>query len=364
MKKMGRRSLPQVSRRAFMQGSAAAVGITFVGGAERSWGAEEKRLNVYNWDTYIGETTLDTFTKSTGIKVQYDLYGDNEEMFAKLKEGNPGYDIVVPTDYMVQDMLTLNMLEPLDHSKIGNLKHIDPAFKNPAFDPGLKHSIPYMWGTMGFGYRKSKVDSEPASWADVLEPERAKKYSGRIALLSDSRAVIGGALKYLGYGMNTTNADEIAKARDLLIAVKPHIKTFAEDNGQDLLMSEEVDITLEWSGDIAAVMNEDDDLNYVVPKEGSNVWIDSLCIPTAAPHPENAHAFINYVHDVDVHVEIANTIYFATANKDAKAKMPPEYTKNPAVFAPDDVLARCEALLSVGDHARLYDEAWTAIQAA
>ena len=364
MKRMGRTGIPPVSRRAFVRGSAAIAGIAFAGGAGRSWGAEAKQLNVYNWDTYIGETTLDTFSKSTGIKIQYDLYGDNEEMFAKLKEGNPGYDIVVPTDYMVQDMLTLNMLEPLDHAKIPNLKHVDPAFKNPAFDPGLKHSIPYMWGTMGFGYRKSKVDGVPASWADILEPERAKKYSGRIALLSDSRAVIGGALKYLGYGMNTTNAGEIAKARDLLIAVKPHIKTFAEDNGQDLLMSGEVDITLEWSGDIAAVMNEDKDLNYVVPKEGSNVWVDSLCIPKGAPHPENAHKFINHLHDVDVHVEIANTIYFATSNKDAKAKMPPEYTDNPAVFAPEDVLARCEALLSVGDHARLYDEAWTAIQAA
>ncbi len=364
MKRTGRGLLPRVSRRAFMQGSAAAVGISFVGGAERAWGAEEKRLNVYNWDTYIGEQTLGTFNARTGIVVQYDLYADNEELFAKLKEGNPGYDVIVPSDYMVEDMLTLKMLMPLDHSKIPNIKHLDEAFTNPAYDPGMKHSIPYMWGTIGLGYRKSKVDGPLVSWADVFEPSRAKRYSGRIAYLGDMRAVLGCALKYLGYGMNTTNPAEIAKARDLLIATKPHIKTFAEDNGQDLLLSGEVDLTMEWNGDILQVMEEDDDLSYVVPKEGSNVWVDNLCIPTGAPHPENAHNFINFVHDVDVHMEIAETIYFATPNKSAKDRMPADYTENPAVFAPADVLANCEALLSVGEHTRLYDEAWTAIQAA
>lgn len=363
MDRLIRTSLPGLSRRHFLQGSAA-VGVTIVSGAGRGWAAEEKQLNVYNWDTYIGETTLDTFNEATGISVRYDLFADNEELFAKLKEGNPGYDVIVPSDYMVEDMITLNMLMPLDHSKIPNIKHLDKAFTNPAYDPGMKHSIPYMWGTIGLGYRKSKVDGPLVTWADVFEAERAKKYSGRIAYLGDMRAVIGCALKYLGYSMNTTDPDEIARARDLLIAAKPHIKTFAEDNGQDLLLSGEVDITMEWSGDIAAVMEEDDDLTYVVPQEGANVWVDNLCIPTGAPHPENAHQFINYLHDVEVHMEIAETIYFATPNREAKSRMPAEYTENPAVFAPEEVLAKCEALLSVGEHTRLYDEAWTAIQAA
>lgn len=363
MKKLSKIINPRFSRRSFLQGTAA-VGVALTAGAGRGWASEPKQLNVYNWDTYIGEKTLDTFTKSTGIKVQYDLYGDNEEMFAKLKEGNPGYDIIVPTDYMVEDMISLGMLEQIDHSKIPNMVHLDKAFLDPAFDPGLKYSIPYFWGTLGLGYKESAVDGVPNSWADVLEPERASKLSGRIALLSDPRAVIGCTLKYMGYPINSIDKKEIAKARDLLIAVKPHIKTFAADNGQDLLIAGEVDITMEWSGDIAAIMLEEKGYNYVVPKEGSNVWVDSVCIPTGAPHPDNAHKFINHLHDVDVHVEIANTIYFATSNKDAKAKMPKEYTENPAVFAPAEVLARCEAILSVGEHTRLYDEAWTEIQAA
>jgi len=348
-----------MTRRRFLGASAGVAALTLT--PYRAWAAEDKKLNVYNWDTYIGESTLPNFTRQTGIKVQYDLFGDNEEMFAKLKAGNPGYDIIVPTDYMVEDMLALDMLETLDHDKLPNISHIDKAFTNPAYDPGLKHSLPYMWGTMGTGYRKSKVGNTPDSWADLFTND---KFGGRISLLSDSRAVIGGALKYLGYSINSHSKKEIHEARDLIISGKKNIKTFAEDNGQDLLISGEVDICLEWSGDIAAVMLEDNDLNYVVPKEGSNVWVDNLCIPKGAPHPENAHAFINFLHDVEVHMEIAGTIYFATPNASAKAKMPADYTDNPAVFAPADVLSRCEAILSVGDDARLYDEAWTAVQAS
>ncbi|NQV47032.1 MAG: spermidine/putrescine ABC transporter substrate-binding protein [Rhodospirillaceae bacterium] len=350
-----------MTRRRFLGASAGVAALQFI--PYEAWSAEEKQLNVYNWDTYIGETTLPNFTKQTGIKVQYDLFGDNEEMFAKLKAGNPGYDIIVPTDYMVEDMLTLDMLETLDHSKLPNMSHLDKAFLNPAYDPGLKHSLPYMWGTMGYGYRKSKVKGTPDSWSHILE-NKDPSLSKRMSLLSDQRAVLGGALKYLGYSMNSHSATEIGKARDLVISAKKDILTFAEDNGQDLLVSGEVDLCLEWSGDIAAVMADDSDLNYVVPKEGSNVWVDNLCIPKGAPHPGNAHTFINFLHDVEVHMEIANTIYFATPNASAKAKMSADYTENPAVFAPADVLSRCEAILSVGDDARLYDEAWTAVQAA
>jgi len=154
MKKLGRRHVFPVSRRAFMRGSAAAVGISFAGAAGRSWGAEEKRLNVYNWDTYIGETTLGTFNARTGIVIQYDLYADNEELFAKLKEGNPGYDVIVPSDYMVEDMLKLNMLMPLDHSKIPNIKHLDPAFTNPAYDP-IPSRICGVRSVWGIANRKS-----------------------------------------------------------------------------------------------------------------------------------------------------------------------------------------------------------------
>jgi len=347
-------------RRRFLAGAGiAAIGVSF---GRKAWSEEEKKLNVYNWDTYIGETTLQTFTDKTGIAVQYDLYANNEELFAKLKAGNPGYDVIFPSDYMVESMISLDMLEAVDHSKIPNLVNVNPAkqFSDPSFNPGLKFGVPYMWGTVGIGYRKSKVP-EPDSWGLLLDSD---KYAGRIALLADARMVMGLALKYLGYSMNSKSEDEVNKARDLLIKQKPNIKAFAPDNGQDLLLSGEVDLVMEWNGDIISVMSEDEDIAYIVPKEGTNVWMDNICIPVGAPHPENAHAFLNHILDKEVNAEIARTIHYATADKAAQALIPAEDLSNPAIYPPEEVIAASESLTDVGDFTPVYDKAWTEVQAA
>lgn len=351
---------PQIARRRFMTG-AAATGIAIGVKTRGAWADEEKKINVYNWDTYIGETTNATFTEKSGIEVQYDLYANNEELFAKLKEGNPGYDVIFPSDYMIQDMLSLDMLEPLDLSKIPNFANVDPNFQDPKFDPGSKHTLPYMWGTVGIGYRKSKVSAPPTSWKVLFDSD---EYSGRIALLADQRAVIGIALKYLGFPMNSTNPDEVAAARDLLIKQKPHIKAFAPDEGQNMLVAGDVDLVMEWNGDIISVMEEDADISYSVPAEGTMVWTDGIAIPKGAPHPENAHAYINHIHDKDVMTEIAKTINYATSNIAARSNLSAETLANPAIYPPNEVIAKSESLISLGDHAKLYDEAWTAIQAA
>ncbi|MDJ0942260.1 MAG: spermidine/putrescine ABC transporter substrate-binding protein [Kiloniellales bacterium] len=359
---MKRHNIRPFSRRAFLAGSGAvAAGLTFA--PRFGLSAEEPKLNFYNWDTYIGEDTLDDFKDASGIEVKMDLFADNDELFAKLKEGNPGYDVIVPTNDYVERMITADMLVPLDHGKIPNFKtNVDPAFQDAQFDPGRKYSMPYMWGTQGIGYRKSKVSAVPDSWKVLLDSD---EYSGRIALLSEARVVFGVALKYLGFPYNSTSAQEIAKAEAVLIKQKPHIKTFAEDNGQDLLLSGEVDLTMEWNGDILQVMEEDDDISYVVPKEGSLVWEDTLCVPKGAPHPGNAHAFINYLLDAEAGAAIADFIQYATPNKAAKALLPAEYTENPAIFPSDETLANCEASLYLGEEAqRIYDEAWTRVLAA
>src|SRR4030095_16540601 len=161
---------PGCSRRRFLAG-AAGVGVALGTFSRQSWAEEEKKLNVYNWDTYIGETTLATFTEKTGIEVQYDLFANNEELLAKLKEGNPGYDVIFPSDYMVQTMISLGILQPLDHSKLSNIDNVDPAFAHPAYNPGLAYGVPYMWGTLGIGYRKSKVET-PTSWKDLLDSDK------------------------------------------------------------------------------------------------------------------------------------------------------------------------------------------------
>ncbi len=338
--------LRALSRRQFMQG-AAAVGISITAMPKFAAAAAEKLVNFYTWDTYIGETTLADFTKATGIEVKMDLYGDNDELFAKLRSGNPGYDVIVPSGNWVSRMAQAGMLEPLDHSLIPNIKHIVPRFMgNVGFDPGRKYSLPYMWGTIGVGYRKSKFAEPPTSWKWLYDSD---KYSGRLALMSESDVLLGMALKYLGYSLNTTDDKQLAEAEALIIKQKPHIKAFAEDNGQDLLASGEVDLVMEWNGDIAQLMAEDDDIGYVVPDEGGLLWEDTLAIPKGAPHLANAHALINFIHDPDVNVGIATTVQFATPNQSALAKMDKAYTGNTAIFAPEAVLSKSETLSYLGE---------------
>ena len=358
---MKSRMRPGVSRRGFLAGmGAVAAGISFL--PREGFSAEEKMLNFYNWDTYIGETTLEDFRKASGIEVKMDLFADNDELFAKLKEGNPGYDLIVPTNDYVERMIVADMLVPLDHSKIPNISNIDPVFRDAQFDPGRKYSLPYMWGTIGIGYRKSKVDSVPDSWKWLYDSDR---YSGRIALLADGGTVIQMGLKYMGQPLNSTDPALIKKVETMLIRQKPHIKVFAEDNGQDLLASGEVDLTMEWNGDILQVMAEDDDIGYAVPKEGGLLWQDCLCIPKGGPHPNNAHAFINFILDADAGAAIADFIQYATPNKAAKEKLPAEYRENPAIFPPDAVTKKSESSIYKGEeYQRLIDETWTRIQAA
>jgi spermidine/putrescine transport system substrate-binding protein len=178
------------------------------------------------------------------------------------------------------------------------------------------------------------------------------------------RTVIGIALRYLGYSMNSTNEAEVEKAKELLIKQKPNIKAFAPDSGQDMLLSGECDLVMEWNGDIISVMAEDEDLAYTVPTEGTQVWTDNVCIPTGAPHPENALLFINHLMDAQVNAEIANTIKFATANKAAQAYIAKEDLENPAIYPPEEVIAKSESLSDVGAFTPVYDKAWTEIQAA
>lgn len=353
--------LRRPTRRSFLAGTgAAAAGLTFL--PKSGWSAEEKKLNFYNWDTYIGETTLADFKGATGIDVSMDLFADNDELFAKLKEGNPGYDVIVPTNDYAERMIAAKILMPLDHSKIPNIANITKSFMDPKFDPGRKYSLPYMWGTVGIGYRKSRVDGVPNSWKYLYD---SAKYSGKIALLGAPSTVLQVGCKYLGWPLNENDPAKLEKVAEMLIKQKPHIKVFAEDNGQDLLLSGEVDLTMEWNGDILQVMAEDKDISYVVPDEGGLLWEDTLAIPNGAPHPENAHAFINYLLDAKAGAAIADFIQYATPNAAAKALMKPEYTGNPAIFPSDAVIARCETAIYQGtEYTQLIDRLWTKIGAA
>lgn len=359
----------QMGRRSLLQGlGVAAVGISFGGLAacsDSSGGlastGEEATLNFYNWDTYIGETTLDDFRKATGITVNMSLFATNDELFAKLRAGNPGYDVIVPSNDFVERMIQAELIQPLDHAQIPNLANVDPTFVDVSYDPGRVYSMPYTWLVLGIGYRKSKVNAVPDSWKVLFD---SSEYAGRIALLSEAGDVMRLGAKYLGHSVNAITPEIIAEVEAMMIRQKPNIKTFHEDNGQDLLLLGEVDLVLEYNGDIAQIMQEDDDIDFIVPKEGSQLNSDNLCIPVGAPHPRNAHLFINNLLDGEVGKGISETILYPTPNAAAKALMPPEYSNNPVIFPPAEVLARCEYAAYNATNQPLYEEAFTRIRAA
>ncbi len=349
------------SRRGFLAGvGSAAVGLTLTGLA--GCAPRGKSINFYNWDTYIGATTLKDFKGATGIGVNMSLFANNDELFAKLRGGNQGYDVIVPTNDFVQRMVAADMLLPLDHAKIPNLKNISPEFQNPSFDPGRRYSVPYTWLVLGIGYRKSKIDGVPDSWKWVFDSDR---YKGRIALLSESGDLCRLVLKYLGTPMNTKDPAAIARVQEMLIRQKPNVAVFHEDNGQDLLLAGDVDIVIEYNGDIAQVMREDKDLAFVVPREGSQISSDCLCIPKGAPNPELATEFVNFLLDGKVGAGISKTIQYPTPNGAAKALMDPAYRNSPVVFPPQAILAKCDYAEYSGEAmSRLYEETMTRIRAA
>lgn len=351
------------TRRSFLEGiGAAAVGLTFSAPGFAAGKDEEKKLNFYNWDTYIGETTLADFEKAAGINVNMSLFATNDELFAKLRAGNPGFDLVVPGSDFVERLSQAGLIVPIDHSKVPNIKNIADEFKNPPFDPGRKFSMPYTWLVIGIGYRKSKVKQQPDSWKMLFDSD---EYKGRIAVMSDASELFRHVFKYMGKSANDASPENIKKAEEILTKQKANIKAFHDDNGQDLLLSGEVDLVMEYNGDIAQVMSEDQDLAFVVPKEGSLRQADNLAIPKDAPHPENAHKFINFLLDAETGKGIYSTIKYPSPNAAATALMPDDYRKNPVIFPAADILAKCEYVNYPGPEVtQQLDEALTRLRAS
>ncbi len=367
----------KANRRSILQGlGVAAIGISFGGLAACGKGkeetaagpktkiaptGEEKKLNFYNWDTYIGETTLADFKAASDIPVNMSLFATNDELFAKLRAGNPGFDVIVPSNDFVERMVESKMIVPLDHSLIPNMKNIDPSFIDVPYDPGRKYSMPYTWLVLGIGYRKSKVKGVPDSWKPLFD---SNQYAGKIGLLSEAGDLFRLYGKYIGKSVNALTPADIAVIEKMMIKQKPFIKVFHEDNGQDLLVKGEIDLVLEYNGDIAQKMVEDDDIDFVIPKEGSQLNSDTLCIPVGAPHPKNAHAFINYLLDAEVGKKITETILYPTPNAAAKALMPESYRNNPVVFPPLAMTDKCEYAKFRPEVQSLYEEAFTRVRAA
>ena len=352
-----------LSRRSMLATTGAgAVGLSLsslLGGCTRS---EGKRLNFYNWDTYIGDTTLADFKSASGVDVRMSLFANNDELFAKMRGGNQGYDVIVPSNDFVERMVGADMLLPLDHSKIPNFRNIAPNFRAVDYDPKRHYSMPYTWLVLGIGYRKSAVRDVPDSWKWVLDSDR---YKGRIGLLAEAADLFRLTYKYLGYPLNSTDPAHLAHATDLLIRQKPNILLFHDDDGQSLLEAGDIDIVIEYNGDVAQVILEDHDLDFIVPREGSELTSDCLCIPKGAPNPELAHQFINFLLDAQAGAGIIKTIQYPTPNAAAAALMPPIYRENPVIYPPQAILAKCEYAHYLGEEmAHAFEDAMTRVRAA
>ncbi len=362
-------------RRSLLKGfGAAAIGISFGGalagcsdkaktgaGTKIPSTGEEPKLNFYNWDTYIGETTLDDFKGASGVDVNMSLFATNDELFAKLRAGNPGFDVIVPSNDFVERMIQSDMIIPLDKAQIPNFANVDPTFIDVPYDPQRKYSMPYTWLVLGIGYRKSKVNPAPDSWKVLFDSDQ---YKGKIALLSEAGDMFRLYGKYLGKSVNALTPADVKTIEAMMIKQKPFVKAFHEDNGQDLLVKGEVDLVLEYNGDIAQKMIEDPDIDFIVPKEGSQLNSDTLCIPKDAPHPKNAHAFINYILDGEVGKGITETIQYPTPNMKTKELMGKDYADNKVIFPPADVIAKSEYARFRADMQPLYEEAFTRVRAA
>ena len=286
----------------------------------------------------------------------------NEEMLIKLRSSDSPYDLCFPSDYIIEQMIREDMLLPLDYSKIPNAKNIDPKmneFTN-VFDPGAKYSLPYMWGTVGILYNTTMVEEPVDSWGILWD----EKYAGNIWMYDSVRDTIGITLKYLGYEMNTRSEEEVAAARDKLIEQAPLRKGFGTDNMRTSMINGKAALALIYSGDAFAAIDENEDLAYVVPKEGSNVWYDNVVIPKTAKNVEAALAFINFLNDGNVAAKNTEYICYSTPNKAAMDRLGEEFTEDETYNPSEEVLARCEVFHDLGEFVEVFNAAWSKIKSS
>ncbi|MBR5718926.1 MAG: spermidine/putrescine ABC transporter substrate-binding protein [Clostridia bacterium] len=319
-------------------------------------------LNILNWGEYIDPELLNLFEKETGVKVNYVEMTSNEEMLLKLRSADCIYDLCFPSDYIIEQLIANDMLLPLDMSKIPNAKNISERIKQftNVFDPDNKYSLPYLWGTVGILYNTKMVEGEVDSW-DVLWDE---KYVGQVWQYDSVRDAIAVALLKLGYDINTRNADEVNAAKEELIKQIPLLKGLGTDDIRSSMENGKAALAVIYSGDALECCSKNEDLAYVVPKEGSNVWFDNVVIPKSAKNVEAAHAFINFINDANLAARNTEYVYYSTPNQGALDLLGEEFTED-AIFNPSqEVLDRCNVFHDLGDFVDVFNTAWAEYKSA
>lgn len=340
--------------------SVMLISIGLFAGCGKSESGE--KVYVLNWGEYMDPEVRDLFEKETGIKVVYEEFDTNEDMYPKVKTGAVQYDVICPSDYMIQKMIDEDLLTEIDFNNVPNIKYIDEAYlkSSQSFDPENKYSVPYCWGTVGILYNKTMVDEPIDSWAAIFD----EKYAGEILMMDSVRDAFGIALKYLGYSLNSTNEAELEEAKALLQKQYPMVQAYVIDQVRDKMIGGEAAIGVIYSGEAIFTKRENPDLEYVVPKEGSNVWIDSWVIPKNCRNKKNAEAFINFMCKPEIALKNFEYITYSTPNKAAREMIEDEDIKNsPVAFPEQSVLDRCETFKYLGEEMEaLYIEKWNEVK--
>lgn len=339
---------------------------------------EQKRLNIYNWSDYIAEDTIQNFEERTGIDVTYDVFDGNEVLEAKLLAGSSGYDLVVPTSSFLERQIQAGVFRELDKSQLPNLENLDPTLMEQvaAQDPDNAHAIIYMWGTTGFGYNTEMIsermpDAPVDSWDMMLDPEVVAKFAdcGVAVLDAPATDVVPIVLNYLGLDPNSEDTEDLAKAQEQLLKIRPYVRYFHSSQYINDLANGEICLAMGWSGDLlqardrAAEADQGVAIDYVIPKEGTVLWFDLMGIPADAPHPENAHLFLNYLLEPEVTAGITNYVFYANANTAATEFVEEEVKQDPGIYPPEEVKAELFPVLAKSPrYSRSLTRAWTGVK--
>jgi spermidine/putrescine transport system substrate-binding protein len=366
-----------ITRRGFVAAGAATAFLAACGGSTEAEKEDEDdsskdtaqkvggTLFYYNWADYVNPKTYKAFTKDTGVDIKKDFYVSNEELQAKLQGGARGFDLVVPTGYMIQILADANQLEPIDYSKLPNVKkNIDPRFRGLPYDPDDKFSVPKDWGTTGFVYRTDMVKEKPTSWKDFVELTKGP-YSGKVTVLDGIPECVGSMLVMLGYSYNSEDEGELEEAKQALVDLKPHLLAITSTEYRQLLISGKAVMSLGWNGDGAAVAAKKP-AEYVVAEEGGEFWVDAYAIPAGAKNPAAAHAWIDYVYQPAKNaVETEYTYYGSPLKRELlKPVIDPKVYKDEDVFPPEDQLDKLEPNEVTPEGTKLRDRIWTEFKAA
>lgn len=356
----------------FRFAAATAISMLMTAGAL----AQEKVVNVYNWSDYIDESIIEDFTKETGIKVVYDVFDSNEILETKLLAGGTGYDIVVPTGTFLARQIEAGVFQKLDKSKLPNLANMwDVVSQRTAkYDPGNEYSINYMWGTVGIGYNVKKIQEalgieKVDSWDVFFDPEKLSKLADCGVYVLDSPSdILPTTFKYLGIDPETTSADDFAKAEEALMKIRPFIRKFHSSEYINALANGDICLAVGWSGDVfqardrAAEADQGVVVDYVVPKEGAEMWFDQMAIPADAKHLDEAHVFLNYLMKPDVIAKASNYVYYANGNKASQQFIEKDILEDPAIYPDEATLAK---LFTVSPYdpktQRIVTRTWTKI---